>query len=39
VGGWMDVMNNGFQLEDFHLTFGHRMKNIYENHPIYSALH
>jgi hypothetical protein len=31
------VMNNGFQLEDFHSTFGQRMKNIYENHPVSSV--
>jgi hypothetical protein len=34
-----DVMNNGFLSEDFHSTFGQRMKNIYENHPVSSARH
>jgi hypothetical protein len=37
TGKRMDVMNNGFLSEDFHSTFGQRMKNIYENHPVSSA--
>jgi hypothetical protein len=32
-------MNNGFLSEDFHSTFGQRMKNIHENHPVSSARH
>jgi hypothetical protein len=37
AGKQMDVMNNGFLSEDFHSTFGQRMKNIYENHLVSSS--